>query len=117
MIDRVFYAIAQEQRYYLNGALMVLKNRKMELVSTDGHRLSYIQDGPGRAEVDKEIRVIVAKKTLSEIRKFEDETIGIRPRRKQLFFRVGPPDAHLAGSSKASSPITKRSFPRTTPHA
>ena len=39
MIDRVFFAIAQEQRYYLNGALMVIKPKSLELVSTDGHRL------------------------------------------------------------------------------
>ena len=41
MIDRVFFAIAQEQRYYLNGALLILKKGSMELVSTDGHRLAY----------------------------------------------------------------------------
>src|SRR5512136_502061 len=34
MIDRVFYAITQEQRYYLNGALLSLKAKSMELVST-----------------------------------------------------------------------------------
>ena len=41
MIDKVYYAIAQEQRYYLNGALMKLKEDSIELVSTDGHRLAY----------------------------------------------------------------------------
>ncbi|MEN6310426.1 MAG: DNA polymerase III subunit beta, partial [Acidobacteriota bacterium] len=40
MIERVFYAITQEQRYYLHGALLLLKSNSMELVSTDGHRLS-----------------------------------------------------------------------------
>ena len=41
MIDRVYFAIAQEQRYYLNGALLIMKPGGIELVSTDGHRLSY----------------------------------------------------------------------------
>ena len=90
MIDRVFYAITQEQRYYLNGALLSLKNRQIELVSTDGHRLSYtkkVQDG---LKLENELSVIVAKKTLNEIRKFEDETIAFDLDENNLFFKVGP---------------------------
>ena len=89
MIDRVFFAIAQEQRYYLNGALMVLKEKSIELVSTDGHRLSYASkalDAPGFA---KEIRVIVAKKTLSELRKYDDGDIEFDLDENNLFFRCG----------------------------
>jgi DNA polymerase-3 subunit beta len=89
MIDRVFYAITQEQRYYLNGALLSLKNRQIELVSTDGHRLSYTRKTEDGLKLDKEISVIVAKKTLSEIRKFEDETVAFDLDENNLFFRVG----------------------------
>jgi len=88
MIDRVYYAITQEQRYYLNGALMVLKNNQLELVSTDGHRLSYTAAPQEKLRVDKEIRVIVAKKTLSELRKNEDETVEFDLDENNLFFRV-----------------------------
>jgi len=90
MIDRVFYAITQEQRYYLNGALLSLKNRQIELVSTDGHRLSYTRKAADGLKLDKEISVIVAKKTLSEIRKLEDETVAFDLDENNLFFRVGP---------------------------
>jgi DNA polymerase-3 subunit beta len=90
MIDRVFYAITQEQRYYLNGALLSLKNRQIELVSTDGHRLSYTKKAQDGLKVDKELSVIVAKKTLSEIRKFEGETLAFDLDENNLFFRVGP---------------------------
>ena len=90
MIDRVFYAITQEQRYYLNGALLSLKNRQIELVSTDGHRLSYTRKVAEGLKLDKEISVIVAKKTLSEIRKLEDETVAFDLDENNLFFRVGP---------------------------
>jgi len=89
MIDRVFFAIAQEQRYYLNGALMVIKNASIELVSTDGHRLSYT----GRAQEDlapgKDIRVIIAKKTLGELRKYDEGTIEFDMDENNLFFRSG----------------------------
>jgi len=89
MIDRVFYAITQEQRYYLNGALMCLKNRQVELVSTDGHRLSYTKKTQDGLKLEKEMSVIVAKKTLNEIRKFEDETVAFDLDESNLFFKVG----------------------------
>jgi DNA polymerase-3 subunit beta len=89
MIDRVFYAITQEQRYYLNGALMSLKNRQVELVSTDGHRLSYTKKAQDGLKLDKELSVIVAKKTLNEIRKFDDETVSFDLDESNLFFKVG----------------------------
>jgi DNA polymerase-3 subunit beta len=89
MIDRVYYAITQEQRYYLNGAQLTLKNRQIELVSTDGHRLSYTKKGQDGLKLDQDISVIVAKKTLNEIRKFEDETVEFDLDENNLFFKVG----------------------------
>ncbi len=89
MIERVFYAITQEQRYYLNGALLLLKSKSMELVSTDGHRLSYTAKTEDGIKVDKELSVIVAKKTLNELRKFEDEEVEFDLDDNNLFFRIG----------------------------
>ena len=89
MIDRVYYAITQEQRYYLNGALLLLKTKQMEFVSTDGHRLSYTAKTDDGIKVDKELSVIVAKKTLGELRKFEDGTVEFDLDESNLFFRVG----------------------------
>ncbi|MGD1008639.1 MAG: DNA polymerase III subunit beta [Candidatus Aminicenantales bacterium] len=89
MIDRVLYAITQEQRYYLNGALLSLKNKHMELVSTDGHRLAYTAKAEDGLKVEKELSVIVAKKTLVELRKFEDEEVEFDLDENNLFFKVG----------------------------
>jgi DNA polymerase-3 subunit beta len=89
MIERVYYAITQEQRYYLNGALLSLKNKNMELVSTDGHRLSFTSKSEDGIKVEKEISVIVAKKTLNELRKFEEETVEFDLDDNNLFFRIG----------------------------
>ncbi len=88
MIDRVYFAITQEQRYYLSGALLIIKNKSMELVSTDGHRLAYTANSFKDLKVEDEIRAIVAKKTLSELRKFEDETIEFDLDESNLFFKV-----------------------------
>jgi DNA polymerase III subunit beta len=89
MIDRVFFAIAQEQRYYLNGALMVLKKKSIELVSTDGHRLSYTSKALDEIDLPKEVRVIVAKKTLSELRKYGEGDVEFDMDENNLFFRCG----------------------------
>ena len=88
MIERVYYAITQEQRYYLNGALMTLRSKEMELVSTDGHRLSYVVRPVDALKMEKDLSVIVAKETLSELRKFEDETVEFDLDDNNLFFRV-----------------------------
>lgn len=88
MIDCVFYAITQEQRYYLSGALLSIKNNQLELVSTDGHRLSYTRREFEDLKVEREINQIVSKKTLNELKKFENEKIDFDFDENSLFFRV-----------------------------
>ena len=89
MIDRIYFAITQEQRYYLNGALMILKNKSIELVSTDGHRLAYTSLPLDNLSLDTEIKGIVSKKTLGELRKFEDDNLEFDLDENNLFFKVG----------------------------
>lgn len=88
MIDCVLYAITQEQRYYLNGALLTVKKNQLELVSTDGHRLAYTRREFDDLITDEEINQIVSKKTLNELKKFEDEKIDFDFDDNSLFFRV-----------------------------
>jgi len=88
MIDCVFYAITQEQRYYLSGALLAIKNNQLELVSTDGHRLAYTRREMENLKVGREINQIVSKKTLNELKKFEDDRIEFDFDDNSLFFRV-----------------------------
>ncbi len=88
MINRVYFAITQEQRYYLNGALMILKGDQIEMVSTDGHRLAYASSKIENMDIDEEINGIVSKKTLGELRKFEDKEIKFDLDESNLFFNV-----------------------------
>jgi DNA polymerase-3 subunit beta len=88
MIDRVYFAITQEQRYYLNGALMILNPGSITFVSTDGHRLAYTMMPVEKLNLENEIKVIVSKKTLNELRKFEDENIEFDLDENNLFFKV-----------------------------
>ncbi len=88
MIERVYCAITQEQRYYLNGALMILKEGSIEFVSTDGHRLAYAQMPVEKLQMPEEVRGIVSKKTLNELRKFDGATLNFDLDENNLFFKV-----------------------------
>ena len=88
MIERVYCAISYEQRYYLNGALMKLKNSSIELISTDGHRLAYTYYKIEDLNIEEEIKGIISRKTLSELRKLEDKTIAFDLDENNLFFNV-----------------------------
>jgi DNA polymerase-3 subunit beta len=116
MIDRVFFAIAQEQRYYLNGALMVIKDKSLELVSTDGHRLSYCQRIAEDLAPAKEIRVIVAKKTLNELRKMGGESIEFDMDESNLFFRCGRRTL-ISRVIESKFPNFEAVIPKDNPHA
>lgn len=88
MIDCVLYAITQEQRYYLNGALLTVRKNQLELVSTDGHRLAYTKREFDNLITEEEVNQIVSKKTLNELKKFEDELVDFDFDDNSLFFRV-----------------------------
>lgn len=88
MIERVYFAITQEQRYYLNGALLILNGNTVELVSTDGHRLAHTSVVHDNLKLDEKISGIISKKTLGELRKFEDESIEFDMDENNLFFKV-----------------------------
>jgi len=97
MIERTQFAITGEDtRYFLNGALFILRADSMALVSTDGHRLAYISVPRERAKgskPDDENRVILPRKTLLELGRLlaEGGEGDIRYERGEnhLFFGVG----------------------------
>ncbi len=75
MVSKTQFAITGEDtRYFLNGALFILRPDSMVLVSTDGHRLALISvprdtsaaTGTAGAE-EEEVRVILPRKTLLEL--------------------------------------------------
>ncbi|HEX5474025.1 MAG TPA: DNA polymerase III subunit beta [Vicinamibacterales bacterium] len=97
MVSKTQFAITGEDtRYFLNGALFVLRSDSMSLVSTDGHRLAYItvprEKRAGKATTDDEERVILPRKTLLELGRLLAEGEGeIRYERSEnhLFFDIG----------------------------
>ena len=103
MIEKTQFAITGEDtRYFLNGALFILRGDSLSLVSTDGHRLAHItfpHDKADKAKAAKtplendENRVILPRKTLLELGRLlaEGGEGDIRYERGEnhLFFSVG----------------------------
>ena len=97
MIARTQFAITGEDtRYFLNGALFILRADAMSLVSTDGHRLALVtvprDKGKSKGKSDDEQRVILPRKTLLELGRLLAEGEGdIQYERGEnhLFFEVG----------------------------
>ncbi len=97
MVAKTQFAITGEDtRYFLNGALFILRPDSMSLVSTDGHRLALITVPRGesvrRGKPDEEVRVILPRKTLLELGRLLAEGEGdIQYERGEnhLFFDIG----------------------------
>jgi len=95
MVAKTQFAITGEDtRYFLNGALFVLRPGEMSLVATDGHRLALVsvtRNGNDKKDTD-EIRAILPKKTLGELGRLlgeGDGDIGYERGENHLFFQVG----------------------------
>jgi DNA polymerase-3 subunit beta len=96
MVAKTQFAITGEDtRYFLNGALFVLKSDEMSLVATDGHRLALVsvpREGAKKDKADDETRVILPRKTLMELGRLlgeEDAEVSFSRGENHLFFRIG----------------------------
>ena len=96
MVAKTQFAITGEDtRYFLNGALFILRPDSMSLVSTDGHRLALITVSREKSKgkkADDEVRVILPRKTLLELGRLlaeGDGDIQYERGENHLFFDIG----------------------------
>ena len=91
LLALVQYAMAQQDiRYYLNGLLLVVEDKQLKLVATDGHRLAYCSMQL-EAELPRQ-EVIVPRKTILELSKLmadSDEPVNIEISATQAAFSFG----------------------------
>jgi len=91
VLGLVQYAMAQQDiRYYLNGLLLVVEDRALKLVATDGHRLAYAALAL-EAKLPRQ-EVIVPRKTVVELAKLladTDEEVRIELSATQAAFSFG----------------------------
>src|SRR5256885_12239903 len=94
-VDRTIFAITQEEsRYTLSGAKFILDKSGAKMVTTDGHRLAYVERKDLGASASKEgMDVLIPRKTLAELTKltasYEGE-IGLGADENHIYFEVGP---------------------------
>jgi DNA polymerase-3 subunit beta len=91
LIARTAFAItAEDARYYLAGALLILDKDGVSMVATDGHRLSYAQRKTP-LKVTEPQRVLVPRKAIQELgRLLEGEAaVTFQQADNHLLFTVG----------------------------
>lgn len=92
-IDRTIFAITtEESRYTLSGAKFILDETGAKMVTTDGHRLAYVErKGVSKKGTDS-IDTLIPRKTLAELTKlssgYEGE-ISLGMDGNHIFFEVG----------------------------
>lgn len=91
LLKKVEFAMAQQDiRYYLNGLLLEVNENKLNIVGTDGHRLSFTSTILNQIYEKKE--VIIPRKTVIELIKLLDdseEEIAIEINNGQVNFSFG----------------------------
>jgi DNA polymerase-3 subunit beta len=104
----VEFAMAQQDiRYYLNGLLLEIKEGKLNLVGTDGHRLSFTSIAIESSIANQEL--ILPRKTVVELIKLlndSDEELAIEFANNQVSFEFS--------SVKIISKIIDGKFPDYT---
>ncbi|HWG36682.1 MAG TPA: DNA polymerase III subunit beta, partial [Terriglobales bacterium] len=109
MIAKTIFAIAAEEtRYTLNGALMVLKPNSLALVTTDSHRLAHVVQDPLPLEgVAAEVKALVPRKAMAELMHLldgapEGSSLEFAQDETHLFFRL-PDGSGVEGATRLLS--------------
>ena len=95
MIARTSFAISMEEsRFTLNGALFLIAPEGLTMVTTDSHRLSFVQSPlPEGVSGAKPFRTLIPRKAMTELVRLGDETpeskIALSDDDNHLFFFVG----------------------------
>jgi DNA polymerase III subunit beta len=91
LISRTAFAItAEDARYYLAGALLLLEPEAASMVATDGHRLSYARR-KATLRLTEPQRVLIPRKAIHELARLleEEETALFQQVDNHLVFTVG----------------------------
>jgi DNA polymerase-3 subunit beta len=91
LIARTAFAItAEDARYYLAGALLVLDPEGAAMVATDGHRLSYAQRKTA-LKINEPMRVLVPRKAIHELARLleGEDSVTFQQVESHLTFAAG----------------------------
>ncbi len=92
-VDRTIFAITQEEsRYTLSGAKFILDESGAKMVTTDGHRLAYVERKGVSNNGSDTVDTLIPRKTLAELTKLTagyDSDISLGMDNNHIFFEVG----------------------------
>jgi DNA polymerase-3 subunit beta len=94
-IDRTIFAITlEESRYTLSGAKFMLDKTGARMVTTDGHRLAYVERKDlGEGAPKQALEALIPRKTLAELTKLTssyDGEISLGADENHIYFEIGP---------------------------
>lgn len=121
MIGKTIFAIAaEESRFTLNGALLLMRPGTLTMVSTDGHRLAMVEY-PNPVEVAGEHRALIPRKAMQELQRLaadageDGAVLDFAMDDNHLYFRLG---RRLLSGRKLSGnfPEYERVLPKAHAH-
>jgi DNA polymerase III subunit beta len=119
IVGTIFAISAEESRFTLNGALLILKETGLVMVATDGHRLALLEKTVDLPGLTGSYRALLPKKAMSELQKLASDDsskqIEFSGNDNHLFFRI---DKRLLLSRKLTGnfPDYERVLPKEHPH-
>jgi DNA polymerase-3 subunit beta len=94
LLKQVDFSMAQQDiRYYLNGLLFEVDGKKLNIVATDGHRLSFTSTTLDNGQ--EKTQIIIPRKTIMELIKLmeeEDKPVIINVTKNQVTFKFNEID-------------------------
>lgn len=89
MVEKTLFAVSTDtSRYVLNGVLLSLEDKKLEMVATDGHRLAQIVR-EGEEAAKEPLKVVIPRKALHELTRLleaEAESLQVVLRETHITF-------------------------------
>src|SRR5713226_7345704 len=122
MISKTIFAIsAEESRFTLNGALLMLKATGLIMVATDGHRLAMVENEISLPGMTGSYRALLPRKAMGEILKLAqdagtDTAIQFSGDDNHLFFQLGD-RLLLSRKLTGNFPDFERVLPKDHPHS
>lgn len=120
MISKTIFAIsAEESRFTLNGALLLLNKGELTMVATDGHRMALVEttDIPG---INASYRALLPRKAMQELQKLAGDAdpaaiVRFSGDDNHLFFQLGE-RLLLSRKLTGNFPDYPRVLPKDHPH-
>jgi len=122
MISKTIFAIsAEESRFTLNGALLVLKKGTLIMVATDSHRLSMVESVGELPGVNAAYRALLPRKAMQELQKLAgeaspDAVVRFSGDDNHLFFQLGE-RLLLSRKLTGNFPDYERVLPKEQPNS